>query len=183
MKLKENLLGPGRCTIAWRDFFQCGMEPISICGTALNEMILQSNEGKIRVFPAIPGEWKDSHLAFKLLARGGFLVAAVRQKGKTTAVSLKSLRGNACRLQNPWAGEKVTVYDYGANHPLEFKMETADVISFPTKQDQEYILCQGDGESRVVPAVFASSPNQAPKKLGGSRMLGIGRGLEAGTER
>jgi alpha-L-fucosidase 2 len=183
LKLKENLLGPGRCTIAWHDFFQCGMEPMSICGTALNEMMLQSNEGKIRVFPAMPGEWKDSHLAFKLLARGGFLVATERQKGKTLAVSVKSLRGNVCRLQNPWAGQTMTVYDYGANQPLEFKKETEDVISFDTKPDQEYLLCQGDGVPQVVPTVFAASPNTAPKKLGSSRILGIGRGFEAGTER
>ena len=183
LKLKENLLGPGRCTIAWHDFFQCGMEPMSICGTALNEMMLQSNEGKIRVFPAIPGEWKDSHLAFKLLARGGFLVAAERQKGKTLAVSVKSLRGNVCRLQNPWAGQTMTVYDCGAKQPLEFKKETADVISFDTKPDQEYSLRQGDGVPPVVPTVFAASPNKAPKKLGSSRMLGIGRGFEARTER
>ena len=77
----------------------------------------------------------------------------------------------------------MTVYDYGANQPLEFKKETADVISFDTKPDQEYVLCQGDGVPQVVPTVFAASPNKAPKKLGSSRMLGIGSGFEAVTER
>ena len=181
LKLKANLLGPGKCTITWRDFFQCGMEPISICGTALNEMMLQSNERVIRVFPAIPGEWKDSLLAFKLLARGGFLVAAERQKGKTMPVSVKSLRGNVCRLQNPWAGQAVTVYDYAASQPLEFKKEPGDVISFDTRENQEYILCQGDDLPRAIPTVFASNPNPAPKEFGGSRMLGVGKRFEAGV--
>jgi N-acetyl-beta-hexosaminidase len=183
LNLKVNLIGGlGRPTIKWRDFFQCGMEPMSICGTAMNEMMLQSNEGKIRVFPAIPGEWKDSLLAFKLLARGGFLVAAERQNGKSLPVSVRSLRGNVCRLQNPWAGQTATVYQYGGNQPLEFKNEPGDVIAFATRQNQEYILCQGNDLPRVVPTVFASSLNKAPKGLGVSRKLGIGKGFEAGED-
>lgn len=180
LSLKVDLLGgTNHPTIMWRDFFQCGMEPLSILGTAINEMMLQSNESKIRVFPAVPSKWEKSTLAFKLLARGGFLVASERKNGKIIQVSIKSLRGNVCRVENPWAGQTVSVYDYGTKQPLEFKKETSNVISFNTKQNQEYILCQGHDLPCVTPTVFASSPNEAPKKLG-PRWLGIGKGFEAG---
>lgn len=57
-----------RYTIRSQAFFQCGMEPISNYATAMNEMMLQSNENKIRLFPAIPAAWDSVRIAFTLLA-------------------------------------------------------------------------------------------------------------------
>jgi len=52
-----------------KPFVQSGLEPQSIIGAAVNEMLLQSHEGKIRVFPAVPEHFEA---AFKLLAQGNF---------------------------------------------------------------------------------------------------------------
>jgi hypothetical protein len=94
-----------------QSFFQCGMEPISDYGTTVNEMMLQSNEGRIRVFPAIPHDWDSTDLAFTLLARGAFIVSSQREKkGIVNQVGIKSMNGNRCRLQNPWQGQKVSIY-------------------------------------------------------------------------
>jgi hypothetical protein len=178
LNLTGNLLGPGRCTIKWRDFFQCGMETLSLCGTALTEMLLQSNEGKIRAFPAIPDEWQNSPLAFKLRARGGFLVAAERRDGKVTQLSLKSLLGNPCRLQNPWPGAKVSVTETQTGRLLEPLMEKGDVLSFETRKDQEYIVTREGAPPAAAPTSYASEPNKGPKKFGKSKTLGIVKGLE-----
>jgi alpha-L-fucosidase 2 len=180
LKQKVNLLGPDRaeCAIRWRDFFQCGMETMSICGTAMNEMMMQSNEGKIRVFPAIPASWKDAPLAFKLLARGGFLVASERQKGDVVQVSVRSLRGGPCRLQNPWPGQAVRVNEHGTSELMHFRTEPGDVIAVDTLPDREYVVCRSDAQPLTAPAtVYRSEPNKLPKKLGESRMLGIDKGL------
>ena len=89
-------------TIRSHDFFQCGMEPISNYSTAMNEMMLQSNEDKIRVFPAIPTAWDTTRIAFTLLARGAFIVSSERdEQAKVTQIGIKSLKGNICRVQNP----------------------------------------------------------------------------------
>jgi hypothetical protein len=179
LDLKVNLIGgPDHPTIMWRDFFQCGMETLSICATAMNEMMLQSNEGKIRIFPAIPIEWSNAPLAFKLLARGGFLVAAERRNTNVVQVSIKSQRGNLCRLQNPWPGQPVTVQTVGSGKPVEFKIDADDVIAFPTAKNQEYIVCHGNNTPVATPTLYTSTPNNAPKTLNSKCILGIEKGFQ-----
>ena len=178
LNLKVNLIGgPGRPTIKWRDFFQCGMETISICGTAMNEMMLQSNEGKIRVFPAIPAEWNTMPLAFKLLARDGFLVAATRTGGQTDRVAIQSQRGRPCRVQNPWPGQAVEIALHGSGEILTVRKEAGDVLAFATQGGCEYILRKAGSAAGSAPIMFTSPPNMAPKKLGDTRTLGIGKGF------
>ena len=65
---------------------------------SLHDMLLQSWGGKIRVFPAIPGEWKDV-VIHNLRAEGAFLVSAVRRGGKTRFIRIASLAGEPCRLK------------------------------------------------------------------------------------
>jgi hypothetical protein len=177
LKLQVNLIGgPGRPQVKWRDFFQCGMETISICGTAMQEMLLQSNEGKIRVFPAIPAEWRDKPLAFKLLARGGFLVASERQQGIIAQVGIKSRLGGPCRLQNPWPGQPATVTDLVTGLPVETRLEAEDVIAFETAPGTEYAVRLQNGPATAEKSRYASEPNKEPKVLNGKRTLGLGKG-------
>ena len=62
--------------------------------TGINEMMLQSNEEKIRVFPAVPAAWDSIPMAFILLARGAFLVSASRNNSaEVTQGGVKSLKG------------------------------------------------------------------------------------------
>ena len=181
LNLKVNLIGgPDRPTIKWRDFFQCGMETMSIAATAMNEMMLQSNEGKIRVFPAVPAEWESAPLAFTLLARGGFLVSSGRDKGAVGPVGIRSLRGQPCRLQNPWPGQAVAVFDAATNKPVEVRAEAGDVLVFATAADREYVVRPANAAPLAARTVHRSTPNQSPKKLGEKRMLGIGKGFEEG---
>jgi alpha-L-fucosidase 2 len=67
----------------------------------LQEMLLQSYSGTIRLFPAIPAGWKN--VAFKTLrAEGAFLVSALRRDGLTQTVEIISEKGGLCRLENPF---------------------------------------------------------------------------------
>ncbi|MDR1485830.1 MAG: hypothetical protein LBT09_13540, partial [Planctomycetaceae bacterium] len=68
-----------------------------VAAESLQEMLIQSWGGVIRIFPAVPAEWKDA--AFQdLRAEGAFLVTAVRKDGKTSWVKVKSLAGELCRV-------------------------------------------------------------------------------------
>ena len=50
-------------------------------------MLLQSWGGKLRIFPAVPEQWKDA--AFdRLRAEGGFTVSARRVAGKTVEATI-----------------------------------------------------------------------------------------------
>ncbi|MHB8635540.1 MAG: glycosyl hydrolase family 95 catalytic domain-containing protein [Fimbriimonadaceae bacterium] len=52
---------------------------------AVQEMVLQSWGGKVRVFPAVPSSWADVSFT-GLRAEGGFIVSAERRAGKTVRV-------------------------------------------------------------------------------------------------
>lgn len=178
LNLKANLIGsPKSTTIKWRDFFQCGMETTSLTSTAMTEMMMQSNEGKIRVFPAIPAEWNNTPLAFKLLARNGHLVAAERKGGDTVQVGIRSMIGAPCRLQNPWPGSGVVVAETASGTAQAVQIEAGDVITFPTKRGVEYTVRRKDAAPAGTPSVYSSTPNTAPKMLGTTRTLGIGKAL------
>jgi alpha-L-fucosidase 2 len=56
--------------------------------TSVQDMLLQSWGGKVRVFPAIPTSWSDVSFA-TLRAEGGYLVTAVRQGGQTAWVKVE----------------------------------------------------------------------------------------------
>lgn len=71
--------------------------PLSFA-TSVHDMLLQSWDGKIRVFPASPNKWKD--VAFhKYRTQGAFLVSAKKNNGLTEFVSIKSLKGKKCLVQ------------------------------------------------------------------------------------
>jgi hypothetical protein len=71
--------------------------PLSGASATL-DLLLQSWGGKIRVFPAMPGSWKDSSF-HQLRAMDGFLVSAERHDGKTRWVTLRSEAGEPCVLR------------------------------------------------------------------------------------
>ena len=69
--------------------------------SGIQEMLLQSHTGIIRIFPAIPLKWKD--VAFKTLrAQGAFLVSARQKEGKMEKVEIISEKGGICKLRNPF---------------------------------------------------------------------------------
>jgi alpha-L-fucosidase 2 len=69
----------------------------------LLEMLLQSYDGIIRVFPAVPADWKE--ISFKnLRAQGACLISAIRRKGKILEVAITSEKGGEISIKNPWNG-------------------------------------------------------------------------------
>lgn len=71
--------------------------------SSIAEMLLQSWGGVIRIFPAVPSDWKDC--AFETLrAEGGFDVSARMSGGKLSWVRIYNDAGNVCRIYLPdWA--------------------------------------------------------------------------------
>jgi hypothetical protein len=79
---------------------------------SIHELVLQSWSMQpfgthIRVFPAVPDDWKDVSFD-KLLTEGAFEVSAVRRDGKTKFVQIKSLAGAPCRVSTSLDGKIVT---------------------------------------------------------------------------
>jgi alpha-L-fucosidase 2 len=67
--------------------------------SAIQEMLLQSQNDIIRVFPAVPASWKN--ISFhNLRARGVFLISAIRADGKITEIRIFPEAGGKLILQN-----------------------------------------------------------------------------------
>lgn len=67
---------------------------------AVNDMLLQSHGGLLRVFPAMPAAWPDARFE-NLRAEGAFLVSGEWRGGRAVRVEIKSLAGEPCRLRVP----------------------------------------------------------------------------------
>jgi len=73
---------------------------------AVHEMLLQSWNGIIRLFPATSKDWADASFE-NLRAEGAFLVSAKRKAGNTVSVRITSEKGGLLRLRDPFNGAKV----------------------------------------------------------------------------
>ncbi|MDE0362677.1 MAG: hypothetical protein OXI74_16010 [Rhodospirillaceae bacterium] len=74
-------------------------QEVSLAGAvSLNDMLLQSWGGKLRVFPAVPGHWEDAAFA-SLRGEGAFLVSAERRSGELVRLHIGSLAGAPCRVK------------------------------------------------------------------------------------
>lgn len=61
----------------------------------MQDMLLQSWDGKLRIFPAVPSKWTDVNFR-NWLAEGAFEVSAERKGGETRRITIKSLAGEPC---------------------------------------------------------------------------------------
>jgi alpha-L-fucosidase 2 len=90
--------GKGYSNFHYRPFT---LEGNFAAAAGLQEMLLQSYSGTIRIFPAIPAAWKD--VSFQTLrAEGAFLVSGRRKEGVTQSVEILSEKGGVCRLEDPF---------------------------------------------------------------------------------
>ena len=72
----------------------------------IQQMLLQSHTDTIRVFPAVPDDWKDVSFE-KLRTRGAFLVSAGRKDGKTVSVKVFSEKGGNLLMISPFDGSLI----------------------------------------------------------------------------
>ena len=82
-----------------------GIETFAAVPLTINEMLLQSYEGIIRVFP----NWNRRRNATftNLRAYGAFLVTSSLKNGKVQEVKLFSEKGRPCKIENPWTNKPV----------------------------------------------------------------------------
>jgi alpha-L-fucosidase 2 len=71
--------------------------------SGIQEMLIQSHTGIVRVFPAVPDPWMDVSFD-SLRAEGAFLISATRKAGKVVEVRVRSEKGGHLRLENPFPG-------------------------------------------------------------------------------
>jgi alpha-L-fucosidase 2 len=110
--------------------------------TAVNEMMVQSYNGVIRVFPAVPDDWKGGFYNFRV--SGGFLVSSRKKGKKVEYISIYSTAGGACKVKSPWSKKlKVTVGKKTVKFPVE-----KGIITVNTEENCLYLIRQ---EGTILP--------------------------------
>jgi hypothetical protein len=74
---------------------------------ALNSLLLQHEDGVMRLFPDWPSSMDASFT--RLRAKGAFLVSSEQRAGKVVAIDITSEKGGPLTLQSPWGKAAVTV--------------------------------------------------------------------------
>ena len=111
-----------------------GIEHLTTVPATINEMLMQSYEGIIRLFPC----WKkSSDISFEnLRADGAFLVSAKLKDGETVSLEIKSLMGRKCTVQCDGIKSVINKAD---NKEIPFE-RNGNTVSFETQKGAEYIL-------------------------------------------
>lgn len=104
----------------------------------VEEMLLQSHGGVVRVFPAIPVSWKNLSFA-NFRAEGAFLVSGQISEGRLDTVRILAEKGGTLRLSNPFPGRKYTLR--GASLPRS--MRENDVLVLSMKPGTEIVFTGG----------------------------------------
>jgi alpha-L-fucosidase 2 len=101
----------------------------------VQEMLLQSHTGTVRIFPAIPAAWKDA--AFDMLRTcGAFLVSARKKGGSVTDVRVVSEQGGRLRLENPFG---VVVFE-ALGLPADRIKRTGSLLEIEMKAGESVVL-------------------------------------------
>jgi alpha-L-fucosidase 2 len=82
--------------------------------SAIAEMLLQCDEGEIRLLPALPAAWPDGHVT-GLRARGGFEIDLAWKHGALERATIRSLLGQALRVRR---GNTLRTFEIGRGATL-----------------------------------------------------------------
>ncbi len=114
-----------------------GIEQLNTIPDAIQEMMLQSYEGIIRIFPVWPRKEHPEASFRGFRAWGGFEVGASMKNGEIEEVTVQSHRGHSCRIENPWKGSSVKVrYEYSGCEEIC----SGDVLELTIHKEENIIL-------------------------------------------
>ena len=128
-----------------------GVETCSGIPGMINEMMLQSHGGIIRIFPVFPSNQKASF--YRLRTFGAFLVSSVIEKGKIRYIILESEKGKDCTILNPWPNENISLYRNGK----KAETLTGEKVTFSTIVG-ELITIVPEGGKNVELQEFLQNP-------------------------
>lgn len=150
-------------------FRHMSMEAMSVLATAMNESLLQSYDGILRIFPAFPDNKSGR---FTLHAEGGFIVSAEIKSGDVQWICVKSLLGNPCKLQLPW--KKAQVQSSLREGQLKI---SGEITELKTKASEVLVILP---EGQLMETWIVSGENPKPNEKvkyhpSGKAQLGLPR--------
>jgi len=107
----------------------------------IQEMMLQSWDGSLRLFPAWPKSMNGRFTTLR--AEGAFLVSASYCDGCVGPITLTSEAGNRVRIESPWPAQAVVIDQCGKCHP--HAVEDGRFICFDTEPGRRYEVAPAGG--------------------------------------
>ena len=154
-------------------------EAVPIVCAAINEMLLQSHEGIIRIFPAAPKGWLKE---FKLAARGSFTIHARGNGEKTEWVAVESAAGGPCRIVDPFGNGKayISVRDTKGEETDGFEVcaypqGNDRVFAFETEAGCMYLISEKPPDNGMYRCSEGAGYRNVNIKKLGKAVLGIPR--------
>ncbi len=95
----------GYSTFTYRPFT---LEGNFAFASGVQEMLLQSYQGYVQIFPAVPTSWKDVSFE-KLRTEGAFIVSAKKVNGQVKIVTIMAEKEGTLFLQNPFNVNEIYV--------------------------------------------------------------------------
>ncbi|WP_086565047.1 glycosyl hydrolase family 95 catalytic domain-containing protein [Streptomyces africanus] len=125
---------------------------------SLHDMFCQSWGGVIRVFPAVPTTWADVTL-HDFRTQGAFLVSAVRKKGATRFIRVKSLAGEPLKLRHGLTGTLTVLLDDGT--PARTRDLGGGTLAIDLPKGREVLVHSGSRPDLVIAPVAVGEPGPA----------------------
>jgi alpha-L-fucosidase 2 len=116
--------GTGKSKFTYRPFT---LEGNFAFAAGIQEMLIQSHTGIIRIFPAIPEEWQDASFT-TLRTEGAFLISAKKERGSVIEVDILSEKGGELKIMNPFKNKI-----FKCSSPYKSK---DDILIIQSKQGQ-----------------------------------------------
>ncbi|GGN01953.1 hypothetical protein GCM10011609_45880 [Lentzea pudingi] len=141
----------------YREGGNLAIESPLMSGQAVLEMMVQSHNNVVRVFPSVSSTWADASIS-SLRTQGAFLVDASRSGGRTDWVKIHSEAGSPLVLEHGIAGD-IDVRDPWGRR-LEYKTR-GSAIEIPLRRGQSAVVSRRgtrpDTSARDVEANGSSS--------------------------
>jgi alpha-L-fucosidase 2 len=112
----------------------------------IQEMLLQSQNGRVVVFPALPSGWKDARFS-TLRAEGAFLVSATLKGRAVRQIRIKAEKGGTLRLADPFG---LTPWQ-AIGIPRERISRRGDLLEIVCTPGEEFDLLTSDRDTLLPP--------------------------------
>ncbi|MFC2096915.1 glycoside hydrolase family 95-like protein [Bacteroidota bacterium] len=127
--------GTGKSKFTYRPFT---LEGNFAYAAGIQEMLIQSHTGIVRIFPAIPENWEN--VSFNnLRTEGAFLVSAKKENGEVTEIKVYSEKGGLFKIRIPFS----TNFTSNRENIKPDDIVKDDIIVFELPAGEEVVLRSG----------------------------------------
>ncbi|MBN8218557.1 MAG: Tat pathway signal sequence domain protein [Spirochaetes bacterium] len=117
---------------------------------SIQEMLLQSWGGTLRIFPGVPKDWADASFR-DLRAEGAFLVSALRAGGRTRWIRIESLAGEPCLVKT-----ELQPVHLRASRPMSVSRRPEGLLELPLAKGDWAVLSEEAGADPELKPVARS---------------------------